>query len=523
MRSPLLLSALVLVAGPGLLLTTPTATGATTPSRVVTHVNDCWSTDKVPPVVDSLVTTPSSVDTDAGPAPVRLTVAAHDVGGPGPASGVGRVTALLEPGTATTGHTFGSELQTELTLGSDGLWHGAVTLPQGTNAVYSARIFAQDNSGVGTLSVQDPPAESEQDFVGFEATATTGPADDHVPPVLTGLTMSPGHVNTRSHARTVTFTATATDASGLRGVSVQLNPVGHGTEQLTNRTATLHRTGTPDTWTGRVRVPRWVGTHRELLIVQLQDNSGNGRRMLHAFLERHGFPSALTVTSGPMDTQGPRVVKVSKAARTVDVHRHGRWYPVRVELADTQGVTSAWARLRGVGVHQARLHRVSGSATRGTWAGRLRVPRCAAAPATTLLRVAADDSHHVGTLTRIRPVRILSSDHVRPSTRHISWRAHAPVVHFTEPVHGVSASNIQVYDGAIDTGPNPLSGSWTCRGAKNHPVSCLQGSVVRATFTPDDPGATPGVIEWDPGLHLDVLDAHGNPMFGSYLSPDVAD
>ncbi|MBV9920458.1 MAG: hypothetical protein JOY78_06345, partial [Pseudonocardia sp.] len=122
-----------------------------------------------------------------------------------------------------------------------------------------------------------------------------------------------------------------------------------------------------------------------------------------------------------------------------------------------------------------------------------------------------------------RAVRIRSADHAPPRARHVVWRVPEPVVRFTEPVHGISATNVQVYDDNTATGPNPLDGTWTCRGAKQQHVSCLKGSVLEATFTPDEPGAIPGVVDWDPGLRLDVLDAHGNPMLGSSVSPDVAD
>jgi len=150
----------------------PRADAVASAAALPTHVNGCWSTDKVPPVIDSLVATPSTVDADSGPVEVPLTVAAHDVGGPGPATGIGRVAVRLEPGSAATGATFGTELRAVLHHGSDGLWHGAVTVPAGTNATYTALVSARDRSADGTMSTQSPPRDASREFPAFEATST---------------------------------------------------------------------------------------------------------------------------------------------------------------------------------------------------------------------------------------------------------------------------------------------------------------------------------------------------------------
>jgi hypothetical protein len=95
------------------------------------------------------------------------------------------------------------------------------------------------------------------------------------------------------------------------------------------------------------------------------------------------------------------------------------------------------------------------------------------------------------------------------------------VFRVSEPVHGISATSVQAYD----TDDNLVSGTWKCRaghGGRSRLVSCRTGSVLRATFYPDDSGASLGSVDWEPGLHLDVLDAHGNPMFPS-VNPQTVD
>ena len=55
-------------------------------------------------------------------------------------------------------------------------------------------------------------------------------------------------------------------------------------------------------------------------------------------------------------------------------------------------------------------------------------------------------------------------------------------------------------------------------------MSCLKGSVLRATFYPDAAGTHLGLVDWEPGQHLDVLDAHGNPIYDyQTFNPQVID
>jgi hypothetical protein len=499
-------------------LTLPQATAATASATPPTHVNDCWSTDKVPPVIDSFDVTPSSADTSSGPVEVQLTVGAHDVGGPGPASGIGGIEVLL-------GSAEGADIRAQLSRGSDGLWHGSAELPARTTASYDAQVLAHDRSAQGTLTVQRDHTSTRSFLDVVQTTGAPPPSSDTQAPKLTELTLSTNLVNTRRHSKNVEVTATVTDDdSGVSRVTIGLNAIGKPSNQIPDRSVTLTRVAGTDTYRGRLHYQRWIGDHYDVLSVLLSDVAGNGRRTLHHRLLLDGFPSSIEILSGPPDDQGPRVVHVPRAARTVDVRRQGRSYRIGLAMADPQGVTKVDAILTGLDLRWAHLRRITGSVKRGVWIGRLRVPRCLLAPATSHLRVVAYDGHGLGKATAARTVRILSPDHVPPTTTHITWRVRTPVFRFTEPVYGISSANVQVYDDDTSSGPNPMSGSWKCRDAKRHRVSCRTGSVLRATFYPDDSTTrVPGVVDWEPGLHLDVLDAHGNPFISGSVSPDVND
>jgi hypothetical protein len=120
----------------------------------------------------------------------------------------------------------------------------------------------------------------------------------------------------------------------------------------------------------------------------------------------------------------------------------------------------------------------------------------------------------------VRTVRIVSPDRIPPRAQGV-WTASPTVFRVSEPVHGISVTSVQAYD----TDDDPVSGTWKCRaghGGHSRPVSCRTGSVLRATFYPDDSGTSLGSVDWEPGLHLDVLDAHGNPMFAS-VNPQTVD
>ena len=489
-----------------------TAAAAAAP---VTHVNSCWSTDNGRPVVDSVDVSPSVVDSDAGPTQVQITVQAHDTGGPGPATGVRQVSAVLLT-ESFEGPDEARRLSADLTPSGDGSWQGTVTVPAHTRASYAASVTAVDGADVGF----DDARTSEEPPVDDALTVTRTPEPPPYPhdterPLLEGLTLSADRVDTRKNAAVVTVEAEVTDDdSGVRWVEATFGPRGESSWPRPWST-TLSRVDGTDLFRGQVTFARWLGHRPEFLDLRAADNAGHFFRLRPPQLAERGLPSRVAVVSGPLNDSGPRIVSVQQAARSVDVRRHGTWYPVRLVLADPQGVDHARFQLSDIDA-RAHLHRVSGTAYRGVWTGRLQVSRCIEyGPTQTRLHVHAADRQ--GIVGRDSPfaVRLVTTD-LTPAEAGGKWRKSPQVFTFTEPVHGISSANVVVYYSAND-GYHPLTGSWSCRDPKGHRVDCLKGPVLKAAFTTDDPDASPpAYVDWSPEHHLDVLDRHGNPSDTSF-------
>ena len=501
------------------------AMGAAASTTPPTHANRCWPRDNGAPVIDSFTVTPSVVDTTAGPVTVHLTVAAHDTGGPGPAVGVGSAQVDLSPESPTPA-SAGLYLDRPLTLGSDGLWHATARLPRGAVGTLDAVVSVADR-------VHSPILPTVGRFgygAGFHgaghrytavAQVSSSPSDTTAP-TLTGLSLSSQHVNTQAKARLVTVTATAADVgTGVASVIVDILPAAH---RAPSHHVVLDRVGSTDQYRGSTTFLRWLGNHQEGVNVAVTDRTGNATYLRPRQLAARGLPAQVTVVSGPRDTRGPRI-ELRKAARSIDVRKHGRWYVVRAHVTDPQGVSFVRINLKDLNLRPVHLHlhRVSGTVHHGIWAGRIRVPRCVPGPITSRLRVVAQDSHGVWGSAPARNVRIHSANLVSPTLSRADWRGSPQTFTFSEPVHGISADNVQVYDNDTSSGPHPLAGSWRCRNAKGHKVDCLTGSVAMASFTSSDPSRVAGVVVWEPEHHLAVLDAHGNPFTYPSVAPDVED
>ncbi|MBB6626073.1 hypothetical protein H5V45_01950 [Nocardioides sp. KIGAM211] len=496
----------------------PTATTGRA-AAPVTQVNDCWSTDNGEPVIDSYDVSPAVVDTDAGPVEVQLTVQAHDTGGPGPATGLRSVRFSLWAAQPYSGPRDGQSLDTLLTQDSDGSWHGSVTVPAHTGATYNSQITVVDGADEGTLSEAHLVYEQQQDVL--TATGTEEFPDDTTAPTMTALSVSRTQVDTRRRAQSVDLEATVTDDdSGVQRVDVFLLRKDRTSNNGGIDTVTLTRVEGTDTFRGRVRFRRWLGNSQRVLFAEVEDRAGNTRRYRRETMAERGFASRIDVVSGPYNVEGPRVVRVLRAAPSIDVRRHGGWYAVRVLLADRQGIRAAQVRL-ATDNPPAQLHRVSGTDRRAVWAGRVHVRPCSSGPRTTDLHVRTWDRQGRTGNDHSRDVRLITRD-LTPAWARSVWRNTPHVFTFDEPVHGISPTNVVVYD-ADAADPHQIAGTWACRNGAGSTVDCLTGPVIKATFTADDPDApAPGAVDWSPDHHLDVLDRKGNPS-GLLLSPMVLD
>ena len=486
---------------------TPSSTAAVAPA---TQLNPCWSSDNGQPVVDSVEASPSVVDSDAGPTQVEITVQAHDTGGPGPATGIRHVQGVLYPRSTNPDSWAGPDvLPAVFTRAVDGSWHATVTVPAHVSTTYDASVGASDKAdeaGIGG-PLYSPYGQRFDDVL--TATARSYPEDTE-PPVLEGLSLNAERVDTRKHAQVVTVDATITDnQSGVAAVTISLSgPF--------SKDVTVTRVDGTDHYRGQSTITRWAGDQNLELVVSLVDHAGNRLTLEPSDLKEQGFPSHVQVVSGSPNTDPPRLVSVQRAARSIDVGRHGKSYPVRLVLADPQGVA-------GVTVHLgynpgAHLHRVSGSARHGVWAGRVWIPRCTYGPISTALTVYATDREGSGHRHHPREVRLVTVDNKPTRARNADgWHANPLVFTFKRPVQGVSTTNVSVLGNFHQS---EVTGVWSCRDPKGHRVDCLRGPVKQARFTVDDPEDDfPGYVDWEPEHHLDVLDRLGNPVASSY-DPD---
>jgi hypothetical protein len=151
------------------------------------HVNHCWSSDNGYPVVDDATFSPSSVDVSSAPATVTMTVHAHNTRGPGPASGIRQVLALLTWPRSTRSAPPGVIRTAPQT------WQATIVVPEGTApGEVSAEIEIEDGNGFTYAMPQGGPKPSLH---------VTDSSPDTTPPTLSDFTMTPTDVNTTHHAR----------------------------------------------------------------------------------------------------------------------------------------------------------------------------------------------------------------------------------------------------------------------------------------------------------------------------------
>ena len=116
---------------------TPRSAGAVAVADPVPLATDCWSSDNGLPVVQSVGLGADEVDVRGGPVRVPVDVQVSDTGGPGPASGISRVSvAVGVPPAPKQSHAEFVTL--DLTPVEQSTWSGTVPVP----AVGSGRTWS---------------------------------------------------------------------------------------------------------------------------------------------------------------------------------------------------------------------------------------------------------------------------------------------------------------------------------------------------------------------------------------------
>lgn len=503
-------------------------------SAVLAPTSPCESYDLSGPSVTDISVSPASVDVTDNPAVITVHAEAHDNGAPGVASGINHFEVTI------AADTPGGGVHVLLRENVEGDWSGTATLypgvPDGTWRVASAYLW----DGDGKLPV-NRTSYGPADLAGLGIDAeleVVSPVLDTEPPTLEAFTFTPSKVNTTITAKTMTFTATATD--DVSGIDTFI--VGLANDPGRNRlwAELLPLAGSPDTYQGSVLIPRWVGDMPwSVDQVFLEDNLKRRTWLDTGDLADLGFKRTFLVDSG-QDFGLPTLAAHSRTPSTVDTRTSNKKVTVQVRLRDAKsGVAGATASFRstdpgylldGSVQVSARLTRVSGTRYDGVWRGVVTVPRCtriytesypSGIPAgvrtwngTVTFSDRAGNRKTVGpTLGSSADIRVNSRDN-KPPLHVENDHAAAPEgpvrLRFTEAVTGINNTSLIVVPGDYDDegGPQlpiilgpPAAGTWTCRNVDGVVVSCQTGRIRYARFDPIEPFAA--------GSHLVIANTRG--------------
>lgn len=287
--------------------------------------------DTVPPTIQSITFSPSTVDVSTGPQTVtleiRITDAASGLNLTGSSSGIG-VRPVMAPANYTQWRTILTSTSLSSGTVNDGVYRLPITIPQysqsGTWRVGIVQLkdnagnelFASNNFNSGAL-----PSATLQ-------VLSSSPVDI-IAPQVSSLTISPAFVNVTNSSQTVTVTATVTDS--LAGVEEQfgcyvfLGSASGGQSQF----AWLSRTsGTPQSglYRGNVTLPQFseIGTWRpSSLLCRDQANNQLSISGQTEFLAR--FPNAKVDVTQPSSSVDGNLntssssTTVSDAGSTVEI------------------------------------------------------------------------------------------------------------------------------------------------------------------------------------------------------------
>ncbi len=475
----------------------------------------CAPVENVAPVLDSLTIGPRVVDARSASQQVQVTAEAHDLGGPGPRTGVRSVELYLTNGRHvvmawTGGHT----------------WVGSTTVPRwskpGPLAVRYAFLSDRADFPDRTLSddggqfdvLYSPGGQHSWAEVAGNRTVEVLSTRDDTLPRITDVDLSPRKVDTRAGARYVYATARAFDGvSGVRDGWMRLYP------ETPDRSGavTVHLRPLPGRhglMRGRFGVPRRVG--REPWFVQsviVRDHAGRRRTLSGSDLRAAGWPDRLRVVGAPVAPAGRTVVRSVRVDRSsIDVRNGDRAVTYRIRATNRIGLVrevGLWlpfsAGVRG----EIRPRLVSGDRHDGVWSARVVVDGCRSqggilSPTVTARDWAGEDQEQ-GPSTRV-----LAGDNSDPTYDGSTVVDGRVVVVFSEDVDGISDASVSV---RLATVSGEVPGAWSCATVDGGPTPCLTGRTRTATFTPDlaaPVGSTYGVVVNPPG-HLEVTDAAGNP------------
>ena len=246
-------------------------------------------------------------------------------------------------------------------------------------AVLSAAVVAVmvDPGPAHAATIPTPPTSK----------AVCSPTPSPGNPTMTSFALTPGSVNVKAKAKTITFTVKANDTKPIVTVFVTAtSPKIKGVQRSTFASLTLKKgtKATNGTWTGKATIPVWTNNGTwNITQVYLADKGGG-----FAFYAPTGgskpwnnaWPKTFSVTSTP-DVVPPVVKSVSVSPSSVSTTSKPKTVKVTAKITDNlSGVSGAGAFATvTVGKHTystgGALKRTKGTAKNGTWTGTMPIQK----------------------------------------------------------------------------------------------------------------------------------------------------
>jgi hypothetical protein len=495
------------------------------PAAHAAPLGDCWSSDNGDPVLTSVTLSQAKVDVTDAAHTVRVTADADDTGGPGPAVGLRQVDVHV----VDRANKFDNYHHVRMQRTKTGEWAGKLRVPRwSTPGIW--RIATVDLTD--QVGQQDSyGGENSRNLTavpGIHRVQVTSRVTDATPPVLSAFAIRPHAVDVRRRHFVHVTARARDDETGVSQVWVALFAPAESASAVTR----LHKVaGTAHTWSGRLRIRRWVpaGTWK-VYAVAMVNHTGRVRVVFYPALGRLGFDRDLRVLGTSRDTTAPELTSLRLAPAAVDVRTAGHTVTMTVHASDTgSGIRSMGADFRAPGVSTgARLTLVSGNRHSGVWRGTARFAPCPSLTGPWQLSVNIVDRtdnianylptslRHLGLPARVRVTA--RPDALRPRVHGVGSRVslNGPLrLSFSEVVNGISADSATVaaFKLNTDAGGPQIAGQWRCRTGRGAPTNCATGRVRSASFRPDAPLQPTGYfVALNPEHSLQITDMAGNPF-----------
>jgi hypothetical protein len=497
------------------------------------------------PVLTSLTIKPTSVNVKAGDK--KLVVSAHATDSTKKVTSVSlylqspKIHGVVRTAYATLKLGKGQNAQ-------NGSWSGAITIHKWTNNGTWQVLQVFLNDAGGGFSYYTPTGLGTHPWNNaWPKTVTVVSTPDTMPPVIKSVKLAPAKVDTSSSAKKITVTIKATDSqSGVGAVYAQGNVIIKGHSYSAYGSTSKKKSGTikNGTWVVVMTVHRWAqaGSHVWKLTVSAYDKAdafGNNVSLNSVQLKAKHFASSFTVKS-KTDLSKPVLKGLTYTPHSVDARTKNKTVAVTLKATDTlSGILYAVVTIKSPSglTSSGFLSRHSGSTLKGTFTGKVIVPRCSEPGVWTVSAQIVDLAGNVSTYSPAQlkakhfgsTLSVKALDTIGPTVKvPAKVSAAGPVtLTFSEATlwKNPAASTLDVYD--YNKSGSPQGGTWTCKTAAGTTVTCdaNNANVKTASFTPSSAFGHGDSVYVQPHQNypnpVGIYDTTGNAISSVYLSTTV--